>query len=47
MRPILLLLIVSYVVGLRSHKSGKELSYRVLIGASMLCVVALYSQRLI
>jgi len=47
MRPILALLVVSLVVGVRSHKTGSPVSYRILFGASVLCVMALYSQRFV
>jgi len=47
MRPILALLLVSVVVGMRAHKSGGTISYRILFGASVLCVMAFYSQRFI
>lgn len=45
--PILALLLVSLFVGVRSHKTGQPISYRVLLGASLLCVAAFYSQRFI
>lgn len=47
MNPILLLLFVSITVGVRSHKTGNPLSYRVLLVASLLCVAAFYTRRFI
>lgn len=45
--PILALLAVSLYVGLRSHKTGRPISYRVVLVASTLCVMAFYSQRFV
>lgn len=47
MRPILALLAVSVFIGMRAHKSGGAISYRILFGVSVVCVMAFYSQRFI
>ncbi len=47
MRPVLALMVVSVFIGLRSYKSGATVPYRILFGVSVLCVMALYSQRFV
>lgn len=47
MQPLLLFLAVSAFIGLRSHRADSPISRQVLLGASLLLAVALYSRRLL